>query len=138
MDDSTKGDRQAADTNRAIPKTLAETDVVSLDAAGAAKTNVKKRSEPVGITGGGAALKAEFGSRYNERELLGEGGMGAVTLFRDERIGRDVAMKTVHKGFQKDATVQARFSREARVQGQLEHPSVVPVYDLGERPDGSA
>ena len=67
MDDSTKGDRQAADTNRAIPKTLAETDVVSLDAAGAAKTNVKKRSEPVGITGGGAALKAEFGSRYNER-----------------------------------------------------------------------
>jgi hypothetical protein len=68
--------------------------------------------------------------RYRRRSALGEGGMGEVWLERDERIGRDVAIKTLKaKGAASD--VAARFLREARVQGQLEHPSIVPVYDLG-------
>ena len=47
-------------------------------------------------------------------------------------------MKLVHPGVGSRSDLRARFEREARVQGQLEHPSVVPVYDLGIRPDGSA
>ena len=75
-------------------------------------------------------------SRYLERELLGEGGMGRIYLCRDERIGRDVAMKVLRTKYAKQPDTLARFVREARIQGQLEHPSIVPVYDLMRRPNG--
>jgi hypothetical protein len=68
--------------------------------------------------------------RYTRRSALGEGGMGEVWLERDQRIGRDVAIKTL-RAKSKVSDVAARFLREARVQGQLEHPSIVPVYDIG-------
>ncbi len=74
--------------------------------------------------------------RYEPRTTLGEGGMGEVLLCRDHRIGREVAMKVVLREHRRlpsrDATIiEERFLREARVQGQLEHPAIVPVYDLG-------
>lgn len=68
------------------------------------------------------------GERYEPRRRLGEGGMGEVTLTADRWLGRDVAIKTM-RGQPRDED-RARFLREAHVQGQLEHPSVVPVYDL--------
>jgi len=74
--------------------------------------------------------------RYAERELLGEGGMGKIYLQHDARIGRDVAMKVLRTRYAKQADTAARFVREARIQGQLEHPSIVPVYDLTRRPNG--
>ncbi|WP_234022711.1 serine/threonine protein kinase [Sorangium cellulosum] len=76
--------------------------------------------------------------RYEVRSLLGVGGMGEVHFCRDRRIGRDVAMKVIRAEHQGDATLRHRFIREARVQGQLEHPSIVPVYDLGVDAKGSA
>jgi serine/threonine-protein kinase len=76
-----------------------------------------------------------FESRYEVRELLGEGGMGAVRLFKDKLIGREVAMKAIHPGHGSRSDLRMRFVREARVQGQLEHPSIVPVYDLSLRPE---
>jgi len=79
-----------------------------------------------------------FGSRYTTSDLLGEGGMGEVRLTRDARIGRQVAMKVVRPGQGSRSDLRSRFLREARVQGQLEHPAIVPVYDLGVRPDGAA
>src|SRR5262249_19697497 len=79
-----------------------------------------------------------FGARYEPRSLLGEGGMGEVRLYRDRRIGREVAMKVIRPGYGSGSDARVRFEREARVQGQLEHPSVVPVYDLGIGPDGAA
>jgi serine/threonine protein kinase len=75
-------------------------------------------------------------SRYHERELLGEGGMGRIYLSRDDRVGRDVAMKVLRRKYAKQPDTLARFVREARIQGQLEHPSIVPVYDLMRRPNG--
>ncbi|HLL22019.1 MAG TPA: protein kinase [Kofleriaceae bacterium] len=69
------------------------------------------------------------GSRYSMKQQIGEGGMGEVLLAVDERIGREVAVKrtrTPHPG----ADELSRFLREARVQGRLEHPAVVPVHDL--------
>lgn len=78
--------------------------------------------------------KAELGvlanqARYEAGPLLGTGGMGEVRLCGDMRIGRRVAKKVLHR--ETDTPMaRARFLREARVQGQLEHPSIVPVYDL--------
>ncbi len=72
------------------------------------------------------------GERYTVRRVIGAGGMGEVRLCSDAWIGRDVAMKVAHPGAGGSvAQTRGRFLREARVQGQLEHPSVVPVYDLG-------
>jgi serine/threonine-protein kinase len=62
--------------------------------------------------------------------------MGTVTLVRDRCIGRFVAMKELHEAGALDEDLQRRFLREARVQGRLEHPSIVPVYDLSRRADG--
>src|SRR5690606_30134520 len=60
-----------------------------------------------------------------------------VLLARDVRIGRDVAVKVLHADRELEPEERARFLREAQVQGQLEHPSIVPVYDIDRRPDGS-
>jgi serine/threonine-protein kinase len=76
--------------------------------------------------------------RYEMRDQLGEGGMGEVYLCVDHRVGRDIAMKVIRRERGVHADAQARFVREARVQGQLEHPSIVPVYDMGRDASGSA
>ncbi len=60
-----------------------------------------------------------------------------MRLCRDARIGREVALKVVRDGGGPGTDLRSRFLREARVQGQLEHPAVVPVYDLGVGPDGA-
>jgi len=63
--------------------------------------------------------------------------MGKVVLAHDERIGREIAVKELHATRTLTAQERVRFVREARVQGQLEHPSIVPVYDIDRRPDGT-
>ena len=68
--------------------------------------------------------------------LLGRGGMGEVRVAHDERIDREVAIKALREDQSYGADLIARFVREARVQGQLEHPAVVPVHDLGIDPEG--
>jgi serine/threonine protein kinase len=75
--------------------------------------------------------------RYTIGDKLGEGGMGVVHECRDRRIGRDVALKMVRSEHAARADLVTRFLREACVQGQLEHPAIVPVYDLGRDPQGN-
>lgn len=77
----------------------------------------------------------ETSKRYATLSGLGQGGMGEVWLLRDGVIGRDVAMKSIRNELRDDGLTRARFLREARIQGQLEHPSIVPVYDLGIGPN---
>ena len=74
--------------------------------------------------------------RYAPIRELGRGGMGRVELCRDAYVGRDVAMKVILEGLRKSDERTRRFLREARVQGQLEHPSIVPVYDVGATREG--
>ena len=69
--------------------------------------------------------------RYELHRELGRGSMGEVHLCRDAWIGREVAMKVLLPAHRPDPQLRARFLREACVQGQLEHPSIVPVYDVG-------
>jgi eukaryotic-like serine/threonine-protein kinase len=88
--------------------------------------------------GGPWADTADFYRRYHGGQMLGEGGMGEVRTFRDARVGREVAMKVLRDRKIVGKVAAARFVREARVQGQLEHPAIVPVYDIGHTPDGAA
>jgi serine/threonine-protein kinase len=66
---------------------------------------------------------------YAFGEILGRGGMGEVVIAHDRRIGRDVALKRLRSGSPSEEDV-ARFLREARIQARLDHPSIVPVYEL--------
>ena len=79
-----------------------------------------------------------FASRYGLGDTLGEGGMGVVRLALDQRVGREIAIKTIRSTRREErGDLVVRFLREACIQGQLEHPAVVPVYDLGRDPEGA-
>jgi serine/threonine-protein kinase len=71
--------------------------------------------------------------------LLGEiarGGMGAVLRAHDPEMDRVLAVKVVLPQHKDDPSLTRRFLGEARLAGQLQHPGVVPVHDLGRLPDG--
>jgi eukaryotic-like serine/threonine-protein kinase len=80
-------------------------------------------------------VREAAGARYEAGELLGRGGMGDVRLCLDARLGRSVAFKTMR--IDASDSLRTRFLREAKLQARLEHPSIVPVYDLDTGPDGS-
>jgi predicted ATPase len=83
-------------------------------------------------------FRAHPGARLGVYEVvteLGRGGMGQVLLARDTRIGRSVALKILPAELMGDSDLRARFLREARIAANLEHPNVVPVYDIGEEED---
>ena len=67
---------------------------------------------------------------------IGEGGMGIVRLATQRSLGRKVAVKTLRPDVKSEAAT-LRLLREAWVTGTLEHPNIVPVYDLGLDQDGS-
>ena len=62
---------------------------------------------------------------------LGAGGMGEVYRARDSRLERDVAVKILPGEFSAEPTRRARFEREARAAGQLNHPNILAVFDVG-------
>jgi serine/threonine protein kinase len=68
---------------------------------------------------------------YQVTHTLGQGGMGLVLAARDLRIHRSVAMKVLRPGNEFAADKLLRFVSEAQVTGQLEHPNIIPVYQLG-------
>ncbi|MCX5744257.1 MAG: serine/threonine-protein kinase [Proteobacteria bacterium] len=76
-----------------------------------------------------AGLREGVLDRYKLGEVLGRGGMGEVVSARDEQLGRSVAIKRMRAADPSPEAV-ARFLREARVQGRLDHPAVVPVHEL--------
>ncbi len=69
------------------------------------------------------------GGRYVTQDEIARGGMGAVLRAVDSRLDREVALKYLLD--QGDAEKRARFFAEARITGQLQHPNIVPVHDLG-------
>src|SRR5262249_18847161 len=70
--------------------------------------------------------------------LIGEiarGGMGAILKGRDEDLGRDIAVKVLLETHAGKTELAQRFVEEAQIAGQLQHPGVVPVYELGQFAD---
>ncbi len=73
-------------------------------------------------------------NKYHPGKIIGKGGMGTVLHVYDQYIRREVAIKIMQDSFGDEE--KARFLEEAQITGQLEHPNVVPVHDLGFTPDG--
>lgn len=73
-------------------------------------------------------------------QLVGEiarGGMGVILKGHDTDLGRDVALKVLDPELAKNPAVVSRFVEEAQIGGQLQHPGIVPVYELGLMADQS-
>ncbi len=74
-------------------------------------------------------------ARYVWTRLYARGGIGQVWLAYDTNLQREVALKELLPESTFNPPVRARFMAEARITGQLEHPGVVPVYELARQPD---
>jgi serine/threonine-protein kinase len=85
-----------------------------------------------------AEMPAHYGASLGRYQLLGEiarGGMGVVLKGRDVDLGRDLALKVLLDAHQGDPDVVSRFIEEAQIGGQLQHPGIAPVYELGTFPE---
>jgi eukaryotic-like serine/threonine-protein kinase len=69
--------------------------------------------------------------RYRIDGEIARGGMGAVLKGRDPDLGRDVAIKVLREDLRHDGELIRRFVEEAQIGGQLQHPGVLPIYELG-------
>jgi len=83
----------------------------------------------------GALSSSPVPERYRLIEVVGEGGMGVVWRARDTVLDRDVAIKLLAAHLDGDE-LTLRLAREARILAALEHPGIVPVFDLGTATDG--
>ncbi len=80
-------------------------------------------------------IGTKLADRYEILSELGRGGMGVVYRAKDPVLNREVAVKLIPPGnLTKDS--EERFQREAQIVAQMDHPSIVPIYDLG-RHEGS-
>jgi serine/threonine-protein kinase len=81
-------------------------------------------------------LKRAQQERYELRKMLGKGGMGEVWLAYDRMLLREIALKTLHVDSREHRDrMREQLKLEAQVTGLLEHPSIIPVYDIGELED---
>ena len=75
---------------------------------------------------------------YVVRDALGAGGMGKVYRARDERLGRDVALKQLSDPLLSSATARRRVIQEARAVAGLSHPNIATIFDVLDTADGPA
>src|SRR3954469_12574907 len=71
-------------------------------------------------------------NRYRIIGRIGSGGMADVYLADDTHLGREVALKVLHRRFAQDQEFVERFRREASAAAGLQHPNVVGVFDRGQ------
>ncbi|MBX3230759.1 MAG: serine/threonine protein kinase [Labilithrix sp.] len=116
---------QLEDTVAQSPRSTIEPDTSSVDSMG-------RRA----VEGLGQARSDRFADGLAVGATIGEGGMGLVRAATQQSLGRKVAVKTL-KPEARNERATLRLLREAWVTGSLEHPNIVPVYDLGLGEDGS-
>ncbi len=156
-DDDTLGETIAAPTDSSIDETIAAGDGSIDETIAAGDGSIDETIAAPGIESDGDndAVTLEAEGRYTAPPgrgtlEIGRGGIGRVLVVMDRHLGREIAVKellpsmesgTAGTGDRSSGRVTspttARFLREARVTGQLEHPNIVPVYELGQRADGT-
>jgi WD40 repeat protein len=128
--------------------------------AAAVGATLPSRAAPVtagpGLDDANVPVTPEAPGRYafpggRQSAEIGRGGIGRVLVGLDQHLGREIAIKELlpdpgppgsssaggSRPSHPSSPAMMRFLREARVTGQLEHPSIVPVYEIGRRPDGT-
>jgi len=84
----------------------------------------------------GPPRETETSGRYQDMELIGLGAMGEVRRVLDSALNRPVAMKILRAEHAGHRVALRRFDQEAQATAQLEHPGIIPVYDVGILEDG--
>jgi len=129
VDDETRGTRAAAGDATADGKDSA------YDSTAPGSQAITGDALTIVPTWGASAFASLPAPGYQIGELIGRGGMGEVVAAQDQRIGREVAVKRIRmKSPSADAVT--RFLREARIQARLDHPAIVPVYEMGTDENG--
>lgn len=88
-----------------------------------------------GIQTSGDVSETRIG-RFSVMELLGEGGTGSVYKVYDPKLMRFIALKIIHQRRLVDDSSLQRFIAEARLTALLQHPSVLPIHEIGRLEDG--
>ena len=109
-----------------IQKTLLDLGITDAPTTPNSQAETRRVASPVDGMGG---------RRYEIRDEIGHGGMGVVMRAFDRDLKRDVALK-ITRGDRTGSNEIARFVEEAQVTGQLSHPNIVPVHELGHEPGG--
>lgn len=114
---------------RSLRNTLAEVPRVSLREA------EEEGGDPVVRPSSPEIPQHPSESRYRIDGEIARGGMGAILRGRDTDLGRDLAIKVLLDAHKDRPEVIQRFIEEAQIGGQLQHPGIAPVYDLGQFTD---
>lgn len=107
-----------------LERTLGVRSILLRDDDDRAEPLVMPRSDHVPVPGGSVG-------RYQIAGEIARGGVGVILRGRDIDLGRDVAMKVLLDAHAGRAGMVQRFMEEAQITGQLQHPGVLPVYELG-------
>jgi tetratricopeptide (TPR) repeat protein len=94
-----------------------------------------------GVAGLSAATSGErpkpaYAGRYEIGSEIARGGMGVVWLGRDTELNRPLAIKVLRAEYRGHPDLERRFREEAQITGQLQHPGIPPVHEVGTLPDG--
>jgi tetratricopeptide (TPR) repeat protein len=103
------------------------------DSVPAADPNMTTGAGPTSAT---TAVAPAGTPRYAVGDEIARGGMGVIYRATDTALGREVAVKVLQERFALDSDTARRFTEEARISAQLQHPGIPPVHDLGTLPDG--
>jgi serine/threonine-protein kinase len=115
-----------------------ETEATVVEGKGAPRARHPSEAPPSDPHGTAAMLdevRRPPAERLDLQASIAQGGMGRIDVAFDRALGRQVAKKTIHPELFRRSKTLRLFLREARIQGQLDHPNIVPVYDIEERED---
>ncbi|MEO1530446.1 MAG: serine/threonine-protein kinase, partial [Planctomycetota bacterium] len=121
------------DANHSVLKTLGNT----LDEVPrvALRESQAQGDDPIARPNSPEIPQSESGSRYRLDGEIARGGMGAIIKGRDTDLGRDLAIKVLLDSHKDKPEVIQRFVEEAQIGGQLQHPGIAPIYELGQFAD---
>jgi serine/threonine-protein kinase len=127
------GARSASGGNKG-PSVLRVIERITGDAPRILLRDADSEHDPSPVIDASSSEKRSIPQGRGSYQILGEiarGGMGVVMKGHDTDLGRDVAMKVLHRDLAERPEVLQRFVEEAQIGGQLQHPGIVPVYELG-------
>ena len=123
--------RQESSVLRSLQRTLPTIPRVMLKAAEQESATPIVRTKSTEMP----RIELDLDGRYRIDGEIARGGMGAILKGRDTDLGRDLAIKVLLGSHQDDPAIIRRFIEEAQIGGQLQHPGIVPVYELGQFAD---